>query len=132
MPGEVRVTHSMRGEESDPARVGQTSREDQSETCQWHALQNLRSCNYHQPAHHQIKYDRQPYIARAEKSFLDQADQRQSPHQTKQRPAPRPAHHAQSEWRVGSGNQNENCAVIQNTKETLRFVMCERVIKSRW
>ncbi|MNV65297.1 hypothetical protein D3C71_1579870 [compost metagenome] len=66
----------------------------------------------HNPAHHRINHDRQNPRFRTRLYLLQDADQRQSPDNPEQRPAPRPAQGHQAERRVAAGDQQVDREVI--------------------
>ena len=74
---------------------------------------------YKRQAHDRVDDQRHDPRFRTRLDFLQHANQRQRPHDTEQRPAPRPAQGDQAERRVAAGDQQVDRQVVELAQDGL-------------
>jgi len=118
-------------EKNDARCVKQTAGEQPTETARGQAGEKLTRKKHAKPAHQQIDDDWQDARASTWQRVQNHAENSQAPDQTKHPPALTVAQRDYDKRRVGSGNQEVDCLVVNFLQELFGTTRRDTVIQRR-
>ena len=131
MPDRVVIGQPLPDVENDAQRVRQPTQQQQPQTARRNAAQHRLGGDHHRPAHAHVQgYGNEGRAPSAHDAQHD-ADQRQSPDDAEQRPAPGSAQIHQQKRGVSAGDQNKNRRMVECPQYRLDAGQRDAVVQGR-
>jgi hypothetical protein len=129
VPDGVAVGDAFGGEKDDATGIGQSACEQPDQRGERNVRYHRLGGDDHEPAHGDIHGGGQDCKTFHKPEFEQDAGDGESPDNAEERPAPRSAQTHQEERRVGSGNQEVDCGVVEDAQGALDSRGNDRVIE---